>query len=391
MDAAHAWREISGPICAQMPSSPISIYIHVPFCDRKCDFCDCYSIPLEHSDEQRFGHFTIALLNEIRAWARLPQLRERPVTTIHFGGGTPTFLPIECLRIIINALKHSFKIDPSTEIAFESTSTQLSPALFAFFREAGIARLHVGVQTLDDPIRKRAGRKEQAAVVEEKLRMALGSGLVLTVDVIYGLPGQTISGLVDTLTRLNSLGVHGFSLYRLNLTTHNQPFAREHALGERNLTELFFFFQIAEALLRSWNYRKTHFAHFSKPPDRYLYYRHTYRGEDLLALGPSADGVFGSLHYRHPEMRDYLQATTGDSPALMGAAWETAAESRLQPAISSIMTSSLKRQTFKQLGADHLMDNWINEGLLVFDESQDAFGLTAAGSWLISDILAELI
>jgi len=390
MDGTQAWREISGTIAEQMPSSPISIYIHVPFCDRKCDFCDCYSIPLEPSEEQRFDRFTDALLNEIHAWARFPRLRERPVTTIHFGGGTPTFLPIEHLRTIINALKSSFKIDSSTEIAFESTSTQLSPALFEFFCEAGITRLHVGVQTLDDPIRKRAGRKEPAAVVEEKLRMALASGLTLTVDVIYGLPGQTISGLVDTLTRLNSLGVHGFSLYRLNLTRHNQPFARDYALGERSLTELFFFFQIGEALLRSWNYRKTHFAHFSKPADRYLYYRHTHRGEDLLALGPSADGVFGSLHYRNPEMRDYL-GTTHDAPPLMGAAWETATESRLQPAVSSIMTSSLKLETLEQLGVAHLMDHWIKDGLLAFDPSQAAFELTATGSWLIADMLAELM
>jgi coproporphyrinogen III oxidase-like Fe-S oxidoreductase/pyruvate-formate lyase-activating enzyme len=390
LTGADAWRELSGRVLEEMPSSPMSIYVHVPFCDRKCDFCDCYSLTVNTMDDPRVPRYVGTLHDEIRVWGRLPRLTQRPVTTIHFGGGTPTYLRAEDMRSMISSLKSHFNVGPSTELALESTSSQITPATLELFHQLGITRLHVGVQSLEDQIRQRTGRKEPAAVVEEKLRAALAMGMVVTVDVIYGLPGQTMAGLVETLTQLNSLGVHGFSLYRLNLTSHNQPFARKHALIERSLTELFFFFQIGEALLHSWNYRKTHFAHFSRPEDRYLYYRHTRRGEDLLALGPSADGVFGSLHYRHPELGDYVRGTDKRAPMLCGASRETANESRLQRAVASLMTASLQASVLQELGVNQLLDDWNSEGLIAFDKLDDAFVLSANGSWFINDMLEEL-
>lgn len=390
IDGSDAWREISKHIMTRVPQSPMCIYIHVPFCDRKCGFCDCYAFPLKTQHGMHMQHYVKALQNEIRAWASLSTLTQRPVTTVHFGGGTPTILQAKDMRETINSLKCNFKVNSLTELALESTSSHITPESLELFRELGITRLHVGVQSLDNQVRQQAGRKDSASTVEDKLRAALKMGMVVTVDVIYGLPGQTISGFVDTLRRLDSLGIHGVSLYRLNLTAHNRSFVQRHALADRSLVELWFFLQVGETLLRSWNYRKTHFAHFSRPLDRYLYYRHTRRGEDLLALGPSADGVFGRIHYRHHDLGEYMRRSNSCSPALCGAVSESVTESRLQPAVASVMTASCSAKEFEELGASALLASWEREGLVAYDHLESAFVLTANGSWFISDMLGEL-
>jgi coproporphyrinogen III oxidase-like Fe-S oxidoreductase/pyruvate-formate lyase-activating enzyme len=389
-NGAEAWGELSGPIMAGLSPSPISIYVHVPFCDRRCAFCDCYSFAAANGDDARIEEYVKALLGEVRAWASLIPLNQCPVTTVHFGGGTPTFLRSDYLRAVVNELRTCFNLGDSTELALESTSSQIDPERLALLSELGFTRLHVGVQSLEDPVRERLGRSEPAAVVRERIRAALALGMVVTADVIYGLPGQGLAGFADTLSQLDSLGVHGFSLYRLNLTSHNKPFARKYGLTARNLTEQFFFFQVGEEILRSRNYRKTHFAHFSRPADRYLYYRHTRRGEDLLALGASADGVLGRFHYRHADLRQYSRNTNHQAPALLGGVMETDAESRLQPAIACLMTANLSPAVWKDLGATPLLVRWEREGLIAFDESEGGYILSANGSWFISEMLAEL-
>ena len=391
MDGDAAWAEISGSIAAQMDSSSISIYIHIPFCDRKCEFCDCYSLTVkEGTPDQRMREYTRALLDEVNAWASLPVLTRRAVTTVHLGGGTPNFLDGADLRALVETLKTNFNITSATEWALESTTTQLTQASLQQLRELGFTRLHVGVQTLEEPARQIAGRKESTAVVEDKLRAALAAGMVVTVDIIYGLPGETVAGFVDTLERLDALGVHGFSLYKLNLTTHNQPFARQHGLGATNRSECFFLFQLGESLLRGKGYRKSHFAHFSRAEDHYLYYTHTRRGEDLLALGATADGCFGSFHYRHPEFGEYTRKHEKGFPVLAGATRETQKETRLNSVTTGLMTASLPVSAIEELGARGLLANWMAGGLLGIQHSSDELELTASGSWLISEMLDEL-
>jgi oxygen-independent coproporphyrinogen-3 oxidase len=366
----------------------MSVYVHIPFCDRKCAFCDCYAIRAGNIAGGIAEQYALALLMEIEAWGRIMPLPKRTVTTVHFGGGTADYLGAEWFARIVEQLKRTLVPGGGVEWALETTSTQLTDKhrseLFAW----GFRRLHVGVQTLEEPLRQEIGRKESATEVLNKLARAKDDGFIVSVDLIYGLPGQTVSGFCSDLERLADCGVHGFSVYQLNSTSRNRRFADKHNTAGRDPFRDYLFFQLAEQLLRQYGYKKNHFAHFARTEDRNLYYTHARRGEDLLALGTTADGILGDFRYRHPEMRQYLRNNGPARPALEGGVWENSRERSLRPITAGLMSGEIEQSLLLKVAPSGLPGLWLDAGLI--EEKAGKFNLLANGSWFIGEMLAQL-
>ncbi|MDY0094387.1 MAG: radical SAM protein [Candidatus Vecturithrix sp.] len=388
-DGSEAWQQVVRHISHHANNNPMSIYIHVPFCDRRCKFCDCYSLPLgsRHRQEKE-EEYSRTLLAEMDAWSHLPSVRHRPVTTVHFGGGTPNCLSPGVFERIINQCRQCFHITPATEWALESTSSLLSDEHLAQLNAWGFTRLHIGVQTLEEPLRHTIGRREKAGVVVEKILRSLAMGFITSVDVIYGLPGQTLSGLMTTLERLYAAGMHGISLYRLNVSSRNRKFIEQQRDFIRDAVYDYVLFQAAHQFLIQAGYIKNHFTHFVRAEDRNLYYNHARRGEDLLALGPTADGVFGAYHYRHPEYQPYISDSSPEIPVLEGGLTETPEECSFRPVITALMTASLSQTMIEEFQLQPLLEKWLKTAFLT--KSDHAYILTANGSWFLNDMLAEL-
>ena len=372
----QAWRRLCEILSNSEARGPISVYVHVPFCDRRCGFCDCYSVALGPRSQDKQEEFARALEAELEAWSRLGTLGRRPVTTVHFGGGTPSHLSPSVFTRILEACRRCLGTTPRTEWALESTSSPLTGEYLEQLHQWGFTRLHVGVQTLEEAVRTTIGRREPARAVAEKLARALERGFVVSVDVVYGLPGQTLAGLLASLERLVALGVDGFSLYQLQISDRNRRFLEHQGITAQDARRDYELFQAADQCLTRAGYRKNHFVHYARPRDTNLYYTHLVRGEDLLALGPTADGVFGAYHYRHPELREYVG---GPAPALEGGVLENALEQRTRPAVAALMAGSL---------ADGMpAERWLERGLI--QRSADGFSLTASGSWFLGEMLNE--
>lgn len=388
---AEAWQIIPAQTAATDRSASFSIYVHMPFCDCHCGFCDCYSLPwprkpeLHREMDRRVGDLLCA---ELQAWGQLPHLPARPVTTLHFGGGTATSLHQDTFARIIAECRRQFRIQPETEWAIESTSRQLHPSHLDFLRAQGFTRLHVGIQTLEDPLRKWLGRQDSSDQVLERIAQALAAGFVVSADVLYALPQQTIRGLLETLSRLERAGLHGISLYRLNVTKRNQAWFRRTSSEQPGEAEAYLAFQAGDQWLGRRGFRKNHFTHYARPEDRHLYYRHALRTEDLLGLGPTADGQFGSYIYRHPELGGYQRQT---APALEGGLWETPLERMTRPAKVAIMSGGFSGKLIKELGLTSLLSHWVAFGMVERAPDSDWFGLTANGSWFVDSMLKELI
>ncbi len=383
---AEAWRRLREILSTSQESGPISVYVHVPFCDRRCAFCDCHSLPLGPRSQDRQEEFGAALLAEMAAWAGLGALSRRPVTTIHFGGGTPSFLSDAIFARILEACRACLGVTPRTEWALESTSSPLNDRYLAQLRDWGFTRLHVGVQTLEDPVRRAIGRREPAQAVEDKVARALGFGFVVSVDVVYGLPGQTRAGLLRSLERLAALGVDGFSLYQLQISDRNRKFLERQGITAQDAARDYALFLAADEFLTGAAYRKNHFVHYARPRDANLYYTHMVRGEDLLALGPTADGVFGDYHYRHPEYREYVEG--GGAPMLEGGVRENALERRVRPVVTALMAGSLPADLLGRPNGAGLAARWSESGLI--DPTGNGFSLTADGSWFLGEMLRQL-
>lgn len=386
----EAWRQLSRVLAGCSSAGAISIYVHVPFCDRRCGFCDCYSLPLSPRSRHKEQAYAQALVDEIRAWAGAAPLARRPVTTVHFGGGTPNWLSPGVFRQIVEEIKGSFRVTPRTEWALESTSSLLRDEHLSQLRDWGFRRLHVGIQTLEEETRKLIGRRAPARAAVAKLECALKMGLIVSVDIVYGLPRQSFCGLLASLEELASLGVEGFSLYELQVTARNRKFLERACDYKADPLRNYAMFQAAHQCLLRCGYRKNHFTHFARSTDENLYYTYARRGEDLLALGPTADGVFDSYWYRHPELAEYMLGAGAPSPRLEGGVPETSQERRLRPAMSELMSGGISKETLLGLGAGALLQKWLRCGLLIESPGARRYALSGAGSWLISSMQREL-
>ena len=390
-DGKEAW-QILGETLEKGPQQAISIYVHVPFCDRRCAFCDCYSFPLKSNQKEVARLFARTLQNELCAWANFGGLTGREVTTVHFGGGTPNYLEPDILVPLVHSIASKFHTTGKTEWALESTSSMLTAEHIKMLSESGFTRIHIGVQTLEAEIRQRIGRRETSGQVLLKLEQLLESKFVVSVDLIYGLPGQTVVGFLDTLEKLVKTGIHGFSLYQLQSGMYNRRFLEKEGVNDRDPLGDYLLLQIADNYLQAKGYQKNHFAHYATSQDTDLYYRHAARGEDLLALGPTADGVFGTYHYRHGEYKDYMRNTSQSQPELQGGLFESEIEQRIHRSVAHLMAGSISRQLAGvEVALGPLIDTWEKRLLIRRLTKNGTYVLTGNGSWFIADMLRELV
>ena len=213
---------------------------------------------------------------------------------------------------------------------------------------------------------------------------------MVSVDLIYGLPGQSTKGWLATLDKLVDLGIDGFSLYSLQRTERNQRFLSRLAAPPLASEARFALFHAAHQFLLRHGYHKNHFAHFAKERDRNLYYQHAVRRENLLALGPSADGVFGPFLYRHPQLAAYSLGAADGGPVLEGALQMSPIECRLRGAEAELMGNAISWRTFENLGLDSLLSEWQSMGLISLTSGRPEPELSATGSWEIAGMLQAL-
>lgn len=388
-----AWDVLRADLAARA-SKPFCIYLHVPFCAGKCGFCDSYSFKLGSHRQERIDSYVDRLCEELVLWSEQGNLRSRPVSTVHLGGGTPTFLGEAALTRIVETCRQHFTTTATTEWALESTSQELTPSMMATMHELGFRRLHVGVQTLQDEVRQAIGRKTSAREVLTRIEAALGLGWVVSVDLISGLPHQSLSGLIQDLETLLAIGVNGFSLYELLIYRQNQRWAVQYGLDhpERHQPSYWMFLAAADLLERR-GYRKNLFNHWADKRDHNVYFTFPSRGEDLLAVGAIADGVFGDYHYRHPRYAPYLQSGGSGLPGLEGGLRRPASASRLQPLVTGILGAHIptNQVTFLagQPGGSSLIERWLR-CRLVEPNRDGGLELTPSGSWFAGSLVREV-
>ena len=386
----QAWQVLRRDVPFIDAARAFCIYIHIPFCASRCSFCDCYSFRLASHRERHIHGYLDLLTREMDLWSRLGTLARRTVSTVHFGGGTPTDLGVKPFSRLVRRCRERFATSAETEWALESTVSELSPEMLACLDELGFTRLHVGVQTLQDSIRQALNRRASARMALATIAQAVESGWVVSVDLIYGLPGQTLSGLLDDVRSLASLGVNGFSLYELQLSSRNRKFARQHGLDSRDRQLNYWLSQAAAHLLNSLGYRKTLFNHYADDRDTNLYFTFPARGEDCLALGTIADGYFGDYHYRHPEYAAYSRSLGDSLPGLQGGLCRNELENRLQPLSIALLAGSVDSSLFADPVSQALLRDWCDSLLLTGDPETGKLRLTGNGSWFVGNMLSEL-
>ncbi|MGH2585560.1 MAG: radical SAM family heme chaperone HemW, partial [Dehalococcoidia bacterium] len=193
--------------------SLMSLYLHIPFCDHKCSYCDFNSYA---GLDRLMPAFTEALVRELRLWA--PRLRGRRVPTVFFGGGTPSLTPLPDLARITQTIRAEYRLDPEAEISLEANPGTVDLAYLRGLREIGINRLSIGVQSLDDGELRMLDRIHDAGTAIEAYEAARAAGFDnVNLDLIFGVAGQTLAGWERTLRRAIALAPEHLSLYALTI------------------------------------------------------------------------------------------------------------------------------------------------------------------------------
>ena len=201
---------------------PHNIYIHVPFCVNKCNYCAFYS---NACGAPNWTDYKNKIISEIYYWRE--QIGQAEIPTIFFGGGTPSLMPTKIFAEIINELRNSFSVAPDAEITIEANPGTLDSERLSDFIAAGINRISIGVQSLRDDELKFLGRIHNASAARELIKSAQDSGLRVSTDFIYGLPNHTPADVKELCKNINSLGLEHASLYELSIEP-GTPFARQN-------------------------------------------------------------------------------------------------------------------------------------------------------------------
>lgn len=191
----------------------ISLYIHIPLCVKKCAYCDFASFSGRMAQRERYVE---AVCREIRAQAAF--FGRRHVCTVFMGGGTPTLLTAEQVKRIMDTVRQAFDLLPEAEITMEGNPGTLTSDNLRAYRQAGVNRLSLGVQSMDDGLLAAIGRIHTAAQAVEAVRMAREAGFDnLNLDLMYGLPGQSEKQWKETLESAIALEPEHLSCYSLIL------------------------------------------------------------------------------------------------------------------------------------------------------------------------------
>lgn len=259
----------------------LGLYLHIPFCAGKCAYCDFYSL---HRPEARQA-YTKALAEQIRAYGA--KCEDYRLDTVYFGGGTPSYLGAAALCQLLDAVQESFALSPDGEITAEANPESMAADFLAEIRRAGFNRLSMGVQSMDDEELAALGRLHTAGEAKAAYERAQQAGFDnISVDLMYGLPGQTMASWESSLTEIIRWQPAHISCYGLKLEEGTPLFRQQPELPDDDTQADMYL--LACKKLREAGYRHYEISNFAKEG---RISRHNSRYWDLseyLGLGPGA-------------------------------------------------------------------------------------------------------
>jgi oxygen-independent coproporphyrinogen-3 oxidase len=307
-------------------AQPLGVYVHVPFCERVCPYCDFAVVAARALAPEQERAFVAALEAELeQVCLELgPALEGRRLATVYLGGGTPSMLEPASIAAILGALRARFAGEPE-EVTLELNPGRVEIARIPGYRRAGVDRVSVGVQALDDLVLKRLGRAHAADDARAGFAACMQAGFgSASADLIFGAPGQTLASLLAGVDELIAQGVPHVSAYALTVEPET-PFARARARGRLELPGEQELFEMGEQLgahLVAAGLERYEISSWARPGHRSRHNQRYWLREDVLGLGPSAASLIGSRRFQNSRTLARWQAAVGRGEL----AWEDDAE-----------------------------------------------------------------
>lgn len=288
-------------------SRELSLYVHVPFCRSKCPYCAFYSFRPAAGDVELWTECIAAELRSLAA----SLARERPLATVYFGGGTPSCLPIGSWKRVFSALG-AFAMTDGCEFTVEANPESLDREKLLLWKDAGVNRISLGVQSLNAAELRTLARPHSASRALEAAELCLNMGFRVSADLMFALPGQTLRSWHVSLRGLVSAGVEHISVYQLTI----EPDSFWGKRPPKNLPDGYAFYRWAQYYLPRRGLLQYEIASFAAKGQESRHNLAYWRRRDVLAAGPGAWGFLGGTRYANARsLRRWARAVReGTSP-----------------------------------------------------------------------------
>ena len=350
-----------------------NLYIHIPFCQRICIYCDFYV----STARKLQGEFTDALLGEIALYKQ--KFPDAQPETVYFGGGTPSILSEEYLTKINEGIRSSFDVISEAEITLECNPNDLTPVKLKTFRDMGVNRLSIGVQSFQDDELKFLTRNHTSGQAKEGIQNARNESFTnISLDLIFGLPGQSPDNWKQNIDAALAFEPEHISVYNLTIEErtylHKMVHQRKIEMPDENI-ELDMFLTAIEKLTRA-GYEHYEISNYAKPGLRSKHNGSYWMGNHYLGLGPSAHSFDGERRWWNVrDIKKYCDVLRNDNKWPVDVAEELSVQ---QKCIEYLFLNLRKREgldirPFEKLGGFNFYEKFNNS-------------IEKAGEFIICDV-----
>lgn len=367
----------------------LGLYIHIPFCKAKCAYCDFYS--LAHSEE-KMDAYMAALLRHLEEVA--PRAAGMQVDTVYFGGGTPSYLGAARLCRILQTVLRRYDVARDAEITLEANPDSAGDwKELRRLRRAGFNRLSLGVQSTDDALLRRIGRIHTYEQVQQAVTAARKAKFTdLSLDLIYGLPGQTMEDWQRTLADAVALGPEHLSCYGLKLEEGTPLWQQRQTLTLPDDDAQADMYLYTVAALGEMGYEQYEISNFAKPSKASRHNLKYWRMEEYAGFGPGAHSDFGGVRYGY--VRDIDSYIAGRLVLSESETDSTLARDYEYVMLSLRTAAGIDRQTFEKRyrqrfqPMETLFEQYEKAGLA--SRTEGGWRLTPKGFLVSNSIIAAL-
>lgn len=334
-----------------------NLYVHIPFCYKKCEFC--YYKSEELGDNPVPEEYILALIKEMELLSLMPQIQSKVASSVYFGGGTPTMLSCAQIKRLLDAITKKFNLDKDYELCFEARpGKETSEEKLNLLKEYNIRRISFGVQSLDDNVLKANGRNHDANSFYQVFESARKAGIPsINTDLLSGMVNQSRESWLDTVDKIIKLHPENISIYKLELYYNNILYKkiRENKITlMSNELEAKYTKEGFEKMIAAGYIPVANFTFASDLKYEHVHRKKLWQGEDMLGIGASAHSCLDGFIYQNEiSLEKYTKAIEKNDLPIMRAYRMSAREEMIQRIVMGLKSMHLNRERFqKEFGID---------------------------------------
>ena len=374
-----------------MKTKPIGLYLHIPFCVKKCNYCDFCSYP--GLNQEIRGEYISRLTKEILGYRREPKI---PVDTVFFGGGTPSLLSPEEFSEICDAIDEAFEVVGDAEFTVEANPKTVNAEKLSAYISRGVNRISLGLQTIHENELKKLGRIHNFSDFIDAYNLVLESGITnVSVDIMYGIPEQTLDSFKDTLLAVLSLNPTHISVYGLILEENTPLWNDRDNLRFPSEDEECDMYYLAASLLGERGYSHYEISNYAKQGHRSRHNMKYWKTDDFIGVGVTAYSFFEGVRYGN--LCDISEYISSDLKQYIKKEESNSSDLAFEYVMLGLRTSDgISVEEYKRLfGTDFLsgrkekIDRYIENGYMTV--RGDCIALTEKGFYVSNTILVDLL